>query len=114
MSGAGDGECVASTSITLTGGHVANRKIFRVMEQFASECAEQTPPMTVTVTDRVGQFMRRYDTPAGFQLERNVASLYPGTVLEISFPSEAGGRAFQADVCDEHGALIKTHCGRYH
>ena len=54
------------------------------MERFITKNPNKTPPMKVQVIDMNGKIAYVYQAPAGFQLDRYVASLYPQADLMVS------------------------------
>jgi hypothetical protein len=54
------------------------------MDRFVTRSPNKTPPMRVQVIDASGEVSYVYKAPAGFQLDRYVASLFPNADLMIS------------------------------
>lgn len=46
---------------------------------------EPCPRMSINVFNSTNQWLRHYETPQGFQLERYLLSLYPKHLLKVSF-----------------------------
>ena len=78
------------------------------MERFVSESPFKTRPLEVNVTDNDGNVIRTYITPAGFQLERYVASIHPNASLELDHTV-----GFAVKVYDQDNNKIETHTGVY-
>ena len=51
--------------------------------QFISQSPHKTPPMLVHVINSDGVISYTYEAPAGFQLDRYVASLFPNAELMV-------------------------------
>lgn len=85
------------------------------MDAFISKTPyfNKIPPMTVYVLNKQGNELRTYDTPAGFQLEIYLISLYPKATLSLSWPqNKTGTKDFRIDI-STHAGLIETHLGVY-
>lgn len=53
------------------------------LNDFVTQHPDKTPPMIVHVIDSSGEITYTYEAPAGFQLDRYVASLFPNAELMV-------------------------------
>ncbi len=53
------------------------------LNDFVTNNLDKTPPMVVHVINSAGEITYTYDAPAGFQLDRYVATLFPDAELMV-------------------------------
>ena len=83
------------------------------MDKFVSESPFKMPPMKVHVTDNNGNNISSYVTPAGFQLERYVSSMYPTMSLHMDYPDNGHEhKDFRVKIYNNE-ELIGIHLGVY-